>query len=119
MANPRLDGVQLKLANELLTDIRKRLDELSGGNQALRFALNRKIAKELIYDERSKPAVRRKLKIQKHKEQLGKCAVCSLELPDKGAVLDRYSAIDGYIARNTRLICASCDTLIQSGRKYT
>jgi hypothetical protein len=55
MPNPRLDNKQIALANDLLGLIRLRLDELSQGDRELRFALNRKVAKELIYDERGKP----------------------------------------------------------------
>jgi hypothetical protein len=118
MPNPRLNAQQMALANDLLSLIRRRLDELSQGDRELRFALNRKVAKELGYDERSKPGDRRKLKIQKRKEQDGKCARCQNELPQKGAVLDRFKAIDLYTAQNTQLICEGCDKAIQEERGY-
>ncbi len=77
MGNRHLTDEELTRANELLGWIRKRLDELSGGDTELRFAYNRKIAKELSYDERGKPVVRRKLKELKWKEQRGKCCPSS------------------------------------------
>lgn len=119
MSNPRLTPDQLAIANELLTDIRHRLDELSGGDRELRFALNRKIAKELGYDERGKPMNRRKLKIQKRNEQNGECPLCGGKLPERSAVLDRFNAIDGYTSQNTRLICHPCDTKFQSDKGYS
>ena len=118
MANPRLTPDQLILANRLLAEIRSRIAELSGGDRELRFALNRKIAKELGYDERGKPMARRKLKVQKRIEQNGICPSCGEALPPKGAVLDRFSAIDGYTSENTRLICQPCDTKFQSDKGF-
>jgi hypothetical protein len=118
MPNPRLTKEQLAIANELLTYIRNRLDGLTGNDREFRFALNRKIAKELIYDERSKPVKRRKLKVEKLREQDGKCAICGSALPVRGPVLDRFSAIDGYTSENTRLICQRCDTAVQTQRKF-
>jgi hypothetical protein len=67
MANPRLNIQQTLLANDLLALIRHQLDELSQGDRELRFALNRKVAKELIYDERGKPG--RPAQAQKSKAQ--------------------------------------------------
>ena len=62
-----------------------------------------KIAKELVYLERSKPADRKKLKIQKFKEQNGLCTICGEALPTSGAELDRKEAIKGYTPENTHL----------------
>jgi hypothetical protein len=118
VSNPRLNPEQLAQASELLIVIRDRLDALSGGNKELRFAFNRKIAKELTYDERSKPGDRRKLKNQKRKEQEGKCAKCQGALPERGAVLDRLQAIKRYTMENTRLLCEACDKQIQQDRGY-
>jgi 5-methylcytosine-specific restriction endonuclease McrA len=116
--NPRLTPEQLALANDLLKLIRQRLDELSRDDRESRFAFNRKVAKELLYDERSRPADRHRLKRQKRKEQAGKCAKCSEELPARGAVLDRLVAIDLYTPQNTQLICERCDKQIQADRGY-
>jgi hypothetical protein len=35
------------------------------------------------------------------------------ELPARGAVLDRFKAIDRYTAENTQLICDLCDKVIE------
>ena len=72
----------------------------------------------LVYDERSGPMARRKLKLTKRREQGGLCAICSEVLPDKYVVLDRFRAMDGYTAENTRLICEMCDRKIQAERGY-
>jgi exonuclease III len=65
----------LSAAKPDVNEIRVRLDTPSSDDRELRFALNRKIYKELSYDERSsKPVARRKLKAAKFKEQNGLCA---------------------------------------------
>jgi hypothetical protein len=50
---------------------------LAADNADLLWALRRKIAKQLIYDERGTPMQRRKVKREKLKEQKGICALCS------------------------------------------
>jgi len=104
----------------LLTEVRERLSALSGGDFELKFALRRKLGKELSYDERGKPMARKLLKARKYGEQGGKCAVCCKHLPDggKNAVLDREEAIKGYIPDNVKLICRDCDIHIQEQRRY-
>jgi hypothetical protein len=118
MANKRLSAEDLVSANELLAYIRKRLDELGGGDRELRFAFNRKITKELGYDERGKPMVRRKLKIEKWEEQNHRCAECGKEMPLAYSVLDRQNAVDGYTKENTRLIHPDCDYKNQAAKGY-
>lgn len=119
MANRTLDDSELVLANALLEEIRMRLEALSDGDPELLFAYRRKIAKQLVYDERSGPMARRKLKAQKRKQQGGLCACCQTTLPDKYAVLDRFVAHKGYVTENTRLVCETCDRRIQAERRYT
>lgn len=102
----------------LLQSVRSRLDELSGGDPELRFALNRKLFKDLSYDERGTPMHRRALKRQKHRLQSGLCTECRECLPEKDAVLDRLAAMAGYTLENTRLICGPCDKQIQERRRY-
>jgi hypothetical protein len=63
MANRNLTLGELEKANLLLREVHARLKALAGDDADLVFAYNRKIAKELSYDERSKPMVRRKLKV--------------------------------------------------------
>jgi ribosomal protein L44E len=120
MANRQLTADELqRLAAPLLSDLRSKLHELSGGDESLMWALRRKVAKELTYDERGKPILRKLLKATKRGEQRNKCAVCCEELPAKNAVLDRIEAMKGYTAENTRLICPQCDTRVQEARKYS
>lgn len=118
MVNRRLSAEELKRANTLLTEVRSKLEALSKGDKDLLFAYRRKVYKELTYDERSKPMVRRKLKGQKWKEQHGLCVVCGKELPEKYTVLDRLNAADGYTSGNTRLIHHECDVAHQASKQY-
>lgn len=118
MANRRLTTDELATANALLDELRARMSTLAAGDADLLFALRRKIAKELTYDERSKPLERRRLKAQKRREQNGFCAVCNRPLPPSYTVLDRFEAAKGYTAENTRLICESCDRAVQQQRGY-
>jgi DNA repair exonuclease SbcCD ATPase subunit len=118
MPNRRLNADELVLANELLDRIRTELAALSRGDSDLLFAFRRKIYKELTYDERDKPMVRRRLKALKRQEQGGLCPVCNEPLPETYAVLDRLNAADGYTAENTRLIHHHCDRKVQAERGY-
>lgn len=119
MANPRLTPDQLDIARTLLDEVRARLADLSGGDKELLFAYRRKVYKELMHDERSKPMIRRRLKQLKMKEQGGLCPLCNEPLPERGAVLDRARAIDGYTPENTRLIHAACDVAYQAAKGYS
>jgi hypothetical protein len=118
MSNRNLTPVELLSANALLADIRARMIDLAGGDALLLFAYRRKIAKELVYDERGKPIFRKALKSRKMGEQGEICAVCHNPLPEKYAVLDRLNAHAGYTPENTRLICAECDLKTQAERGY-
>lgn len=118
MPNRTLTKDQLRLADQLLEDVRAKLVGLSGSDRELLFAYRRRIFKMLTYDERSPPMARRKLKLQKRAEQNELCAICSEALPVKNAVLDRFHAVDGYVSENTRLICESCDRRVQQERGY-
>jgi hypothetical protein len=118
MPNRNLTPGELENANVILAYIRDQLNALSGDDRELRFAYRRKIAKELGYDERGKPAERNKLKAQKFQEQHGKCPECGEDLPEKYVVLDRKNAVDGYTAANTELIHEQCDRKRQAARGY-
>lgn len=107
-----------KLFAPLIAEVRKRVRDLSGGDEDLLWALRRKLFKELMYDERGKPMQRRRLKDLKRAEQDNKCAVCHASLPAKYVVLDRIEAMQGYTPENTRLICQACDTKVQIERGY-
>lgn len=118
MPNPILDKNQLAKANELLERVRQELQTLAEGDPNLMFAYRRKVAKMLVYDERSGPTERRKLKAAKRLEQSGRCAACTKPLPPSYNVLDRLTAVAGYTPENTRLICESCDRATQVERGY-
>lgn len=120
MTNRRLSDTELaNLSDPLVRDVRAKLRELAGEDEGLLWALRRKLAKELTYDERGKPARRRLLKEKKRKAQGGKCADCGEVLPTKNCVLDRIEAMAGYTPENTRLLCPDCDVKIQAGRSYS
>ena len=120
MPNRRLTESELEdLFRPLLDEVRSRLQSLSGGDEALHWALRRKLFKELSYDERGKPQWRRQLKAAKRLEQNGRCAICNQELPDQNAVLDRFEAMSGYTSENTRLLCKDCDYKVQTNRGFT
>ena len=113
MANRNLTATELAdLFAPLLADVRTRMVALAGGDSELHWALRRKLAKELTYDERSKPMQRRALKERKRKAQSGLCTECQEPLLERGAVLDRFEAMKGYTDENTRVICPPCDTRI-------
>jgi hypothetical protein len=119
MPNRNLNAEQLAMANELLTEIRKRLGDLSGSDLELLFAYRRKIAKELTYDERGKPNARNKLKALKWGLQGRRCAHCGEEMPLKYSELDRKVALAGYTEENTELVHAKCHHERQAKNAYT
>ncbi len=119
-SNRRLTDQELQgLAKPLLEEVRARLVQVSAGDESLRWALRRKLYKELAYDERNKPMYRRALKAAKRKEQGGLCVLCRKRLPKIGSILDRLKAMGGYTAKNTRLLCPACDTAVQTKRRYS
>ena len=118
MSNRTLNSDELKHANELLTEIRKRLTSLAAGDLYLFFAFRRKIAKELGYDERGKPGTRGKLKALKWGQQSGKCAHCGDQMPLKYFELDRKNAVNGYATDNTELVHAKCHQERQAAKGY-
>lgn len=119
MPNRQLSTVELAtLFSPLLAAVRDRLKELSAGDEALLWALRRKLAKELSYDERGKPMHRKALKAFKRGEQGNRCALCACELPEKYVILDRLTAMGGYTKDNTRLLCRECDSRLQAERKF-
>jgi UTP:GlnB (protein PII) uridylyltransferase len=119
MANRNLTERELALAREILSEVRNRLMDLSGDDAALPFAYRRKIAKELQYDERDKPVVRRALKRRKWVAQHKLCAHCAKEMPLKYSHLDRKNAADGYTDENTELVHADCHHERQAAKRYT
>lgn len=120
MPNPRLTSEQLKtLFQPFFEKIKAELAELSGGEPKVLWALRRKIAKELVYLERGKPAERRKLQNLKYSLQNGRCAMCNEKLPERGGELDRFEAYLGYTEKNTRLVCHECHIADQKAKNFT
>ncbi len=113
---PPLNEENRSKARELLIRLREEIMIASGGNNELLFQMKRYIAKRLEFDERGTPTERRKLKDLKWKRQRGLCALCVEELPERGAELDRFKAIDGYTLENTQLICHACHRRVQEER---
>jgi hypothetical protein len=118
MPNRNLTPDELKRANELLADIRERLANLAAGDPLLLFAYRRKVGKELGYDERGKPGVRKQLKALKWGQQGRKCAHCGEEMPLKNSELDRKNAADGYTEENTELVHHHCHQKRQAAKGY-
>jgi hypothetical protein len=116
--NRTLDDAELAAARTLLADIRALIDTAAGADEGLRFALNRKVYKELSYDERGKPNARASLKARMVKTQNGACAQCAKPLPESDTVLDRLSAAGGYVDGNVRVLCRPCDLTIQRQRGF-
>ena len=76
--NRRLTKKELEeLACPMLAALRQQLEEASEGDNELLWALRRKLYKELTYDERGKPSLRKQLKVAKSKEQAGLCPLCN------------------------------------------
>jgi hypothetical protein len=92
----------------ILESVRSSLGEIAGEDRKRLFQARRYILKRLEFDERGTPTQRRKLKDTKRKLQRGLCAMCHSELPERGAELDRFKAMDGYTAANTQLVCHNC-----------
>jgi hypothetical protein len=119
MPNRTLNADELVHADELLSDIRQQLASLADGDRLLLFAYRRKVAKELVYDERDKPAARVKLKAQKRRQQNNNCAHCDHELPLKYCELDRKNAVDGYTPENTELLHGECHRARQAAKRFS
>lgn len=97
---------------------RLRVDILAAaaGDRDLIFQMKRYISKRLEFDERGTPTHRRKLKELMWKKQGGLCAQCKTGLPERGAELDRFKAMDGYTVQNTQLLCHTCHMKVQELR---
>jgi hypothetical protein len=120
MANPQLTKIQREmLFKPLFGHVKAELERLSSGDEAILWALRRKLAKELTYLERDPPGKRNKLKRIKRKEQNNICPLCKKVLPEKNAELDRFKASLGYTRENTRLVHHECHVAQQEKRKYS
>ena len=117
MPNRNLNSEELKLANELLKDIREQLTHLAASDPQLLFAYRRKVAKELGYDERGKPGIRAQLKALKWGQQNGRCIQGGAAMPLKYSAVDRKNAADGYTIENTDLVHAKCHQARQAAKR--
>jgi hypothetical protein len=102
----------------ILEELRARIAAVAGEDRERLFQVRRYILKRLEFDERGTPTQRRKLKEEKRKGQKGLCAVCGERLPERGAELDRFRAIDGYTAENTQLVCHRCHQKAEEERGF-
>ena len=116
---PALPKEELAKVTPILDKLRLDLVEASGGNKEILFSMKRYVAIRLQYDERGKPAQRRKLHELKWKTQKGICALCPNELPIRGAELDRLIATEGYTEANTRLVHHECHRKTQEAKRFT
>jgi hypothetical protein len=119
MANYQLtDEQRIQLFAPLFERIKTELNTLSNGDEQLMWALQRKLAKELTYLERGKPATRKKLKAIMWKKQNSNCALCNNPMPQEYSELDRYEACLGYIESNVRLVHHECHKKDQADKNY-
>jgi hypothetical protein len=102
----------------LLEELRRKMAAVVGEDRERLFQVRRYILKRLEFDERGTPTARRKLKDQKRRSQRGLCAMCGEALPERGAELDRFRAIDGYTAGNTQLVCHGCHQKADAERGF-
>lgn len=119
MANPILSKEDREhLFRPLFAEFVAMIAEASGGDENRLRALRRKIAKELVYLERSKPGDRARLKKVMRSKQNGPCAPCGPPLPESGADLDRFVAKLGCVEANVRLMHHECHVKDQATKRY-
>ena len=114
----RLTVDERTAANMILVRIRNALTKKSSGDSNLLWAMRRYVYIRLQFDERGNPMQRRNLKRKKMAAQKGICPICGKQLPQKGAELDRLSAMKGYTEQNTRLVCHGCHREDQAKKKF-
>lgn len=115
---PALSDEHRAKAIQILELVRAQIAEAAGEDRELLFQVRRYVLKRLEFDERGTPTQRRKLKDEKRKWQKGLCAVCETALPERGAELDRFRAIEGYTAENTQLVCHACHQKAEEERGF-
>ncbi len=119
MTNPRLTKEQREqLFVPLFERVKADVQQMSGGDPRVLWALRRKLAKELIYLERSTPSARKKLKALKWAAQKGLCALCGEDMPQKNSELDRLNAYLGYLDSNVQLVHHDCHVNDQDRKGY-
>ena len=116
---PELSEENRAKAIGLLERLRADILTAAAGDRDLIFQMKRYISKRLEFDERGTPTHRKKLKELMSKKQGGLCALCKQKLPERGAELDRFKAIEGYTVENTQLLCRTCHLAAQEQRGPT
>ena len=124
MPSRRMTTEELATSREILDQIRQRIREAAGSDSMLEFALNRYIWKNVMYDERGKPAHRKRLKHRKLAEQQGICGYPECPTPDRLMTmadepeLDRIDAPEGYTDENTVLMHHECHRASQRAKSF-
>lgn len=119
MAKPQLSKEQHEtLFEPFLEHIKVELERLSGGDAELLRALRVELAMELKSPERGDPAAHNNLKMEIWAQQKGICPICNELLPEENAEMDRFEAVQGYTAENTRLVHPACYAAEQVRRGY-
>jgi len=115
----QLNNQEREIAKEILDRIRELITKATQEDSELAFALRRYICRQLTFDEKGKPAQRKKLKYSKLLKQGGKCAECGKQfLEGEEPELDRFDAMKGYTDENTRLVCHECHRQMQAKRGF-
>lgn len=114
----KLNDANREVARGILDRVRAELAEKSGGDPTLLWQMRRYVYIRLTHDERGNPMQRKILKLKKKVEQKNACAICGIELPERGAELDRLDPLGGYTEENTRLLCHKCHRAEQEKRGF-
>lgn len=117
--NRKLSADEQRVAKQILDQVRQLIQQTAKEDKALAWALKRYVYIRLQHDERGTPARRKMLKLKKMVAQNMRCAICKKKLPERGAELDRFNAMDGYTEENTQLICHACHRKIQEDRGFS
>ena len=114
----RLTDEERAIAKDLLDNVRVAVKGAARGDPTLEWALRRYVYIRLGHDERGNPMQRKLLKLNKMIQQEGKCALCGVKLPRRGAELDRLEQTKGYTEENVRLLCHDCHRAEQEKRGF-
>ena len=116
--NRRLSADEQEAGKKILAKVRSLIQTASKEDKPLAWALRRYVYIRLQHNERGTPAQRKILKLKKMIAQNMRCAICKEKLPERGAELDRFNAMDGYTEKNTRLVCHECHRKAQEKRGF-
>lgn len=114
----RLTETQREVGRRIVETAQHLISKAAKKDYSFLWALRRYVYTRLIYDERGTPMQRRSLKRKKMISQRGLCAICKRRLPNKGAELDRRTAVRGYTEKNTRLVHHKCHRRSQEEKGF-